>query len=237
MGEKIEIPKYIHYCWFGGKPLPHEYEKYIQTWKRFFPNYEIIRWDENNFPISEIEYAKEAYEENKMAFVSDVARIYALDKMGGIYFDTDVEVIKCFDEVLLEKSAVLGTETIGETIGTGFMAFTKNHPICQKMMEYYRTHSFKNQDNMMSNTQILASLLKNEYNLKPRGKIQTHSDIIIYPPEYFTAFNGYTGKNEITNHTYCVHHFAASWFSPYRKFKEQTKRFLHRCTECLKRQR
>ena len=134
------IPHIIHYCWFGEKPFPKRYKKYIETWKKNLPDYTVMKWDENNFPIDRYIYAKEAMQAEKMAFVSDVARIYALYEYGGIYFDADVEVLKNFSVLLEGHSAVLGTEDEGKTIGTGFMAFTPKHEICLKMLEYYKNN-------------------------------------------------------------------------------------------------
>ena len=218
------IPQVIHYCWFGGKPLPMQHKRYLETWKQAFPYYQIMKWDEHNFPIDEFGYAREAIKARKMAFVSDVARIYALYEYGGIYFDTDVEVIKNFDRLLEEKEAILGTEDEGNTIGTGFMAFIPHHNICTKMLDYYRNNSFLEQSSTMSNTQILAALVKKEYGITPLEKIQEFNNIVLYPSEYFTAYNGLTGKIKITDKTCCIHHFAASWHSPSRKLKDAIKR-------------
>lgn len=217
-----EIPHLIHYCWFGEKALPKQYEKYIETWKDAFPDYKIIEWNENNFPVNKFKYAREALEKGKMAFVSDVARIYALYQYGGIYFDTDVEVIKEFSKLLKNKGAVLGTESEKMTIGTGFMAFVPHHIICEKMIEYYQNNSFLEQSSTMSNTQILADLIKKEYGVEPLEKIQEFEDVIMYPSEYFTAHKGVTDK------TSCIHHFSASWLSPTRRFKDKVKRIISR---------
>ena len=110
--QEIEmIPRTIHYCWFGGKPLPRDAEKYILSWKKYLPDYEIKRWDESNFDVNSIPYIKEAYAAGKYAFVSDYARLKILYEHGGIYFDTDVEVIKPLDDILSKG---------------GFMGFEKN---------------------------------------------------------------------------------------------------------------
>ena len=127
---------------------------------------------------------------------------------GGVYLDTDVEVIKDFTSLLKGKSAILGVEDEYKTIGTGFLAFAPKHEICNEMLEYYQNNSFSSQSASMSNTQIL--------------------DLTIYPSWYFTAYNGFTGKTEIMGETYCVHHFSASWHSPSRKFKDAIKKRLHR---------
>lgn len=222
------IPPIIHYCWFGGKPLPMQYKRYLETWKQAFPHHKIIKWDEHNFPIDEFGYAREAKKAGKMAFVSDVARIYALYEYGGIYFDTDVEVIKNFAWLLEGKEAVLGTEDEGKTIGTGFMAFIPHHDICTKMLDYYRNNSFIEQNSTMSNTQILAALVKKEYGIVPLENTQEFNNIILYPSEYFTAYNGLTGEDKITDKTCCIHHFAASWHSPNRKLKDAIKKRLNK---------
>lgn len=222
------IPKRIHYCWFGGKPLPKRFEEYIAGWQKFFPDYEIIRWDESNFPIEEFPYAQEAMDAGKMAFVSDVARIYALETMGGVYFDTDVEVVRTFDNILNGETAVLGTEEPGQTIGTGFMAFAPQHPICVEMLQYYRQNSFAQQSSTLSNTIILAGIIQQMYGLEPKNCIQRKDDLVIYPKQYFTAFDGPTGRIIATKDTHCIHHFAASWVSPMRRWKDNLKRFLNR---------
>ena len=223
-----EIPHIIHYCWFGGKPLPEQYKKYVETWKKNFPDYKVMKWDESNFPIDQYSYAKEAIQAGKMAFVSDVARIHALYEYGGLYFDTDVEVLKNFSELLKEQGAVLGTEDEKKTIGTGFMAFVPKHEICSKMLEYYKNNSFADQSSTMSNTQILAHLLRENYGLEPLEKIQKFNDVTVYPSRYFTAYNGVTGRTEIAKDTCCIHHFGASWLSPTRRFKDKIKTLINR---------
>ncbi|MFR2058365.1 MAG: glycosyltransferase family 32 protein [Oscillospiraceae bacterium] len=207
------IPKIIHYCWFGEGKIPNQYQKYIKTWEKTFPEYRICKWDEKNFPMEKYKYAMEALKSGKMAFVSDVARMYALYEYGGIYFDTDVEVIRDFSELLKDHGVVLGTESENKTIGTGFMAFVPHHEICKSMLEYYKTNSYYKQSATMSNTQILAHLLEEKYGIKALEKIQKKGDMIIYPSEYFTAHKGVTSK------TRCIHHFGASWLL----FRQESK--------------
>lgn len=203
------IPHIIHYCWFGEKELPEEYRKYIQGWKDAFPDWEVICWNESNFPLEDVAFAKAAYEAKKWAFVSDVARIYALQQYGGIYFDTDVEVIKNFSDLLENKKCVLGTES-EIAIGTGFLACEKNHPICNLMMNYYKNTEF-DPNALEPNTHILAKILQKGYSVKPSKNIVETNDFILYPQEYFTAFNGALGKTEIDEKTMCIHHLSASW--------------------------
>lgn len=106
------IPKKIHYCWFGRKPLPESAKKCIASWKKFFHDYEIIEWNEDNYDVNKIPYIQQAYEAKKYAFVSDYARFDVLYQYGGVYFDTDVEVIRPFEDIL-EKGAFMGCETDG----------------------------------------------------------------------------------------------------------------------------
>ena len=148
--------------------------------------------------------------------------------MGGVYLDTDVEVIRNFTSLLEGKSAVLGVEDEYKTIGTGFLAFEPKHEICYEMLNYYRNNSFSSQSKSMSNTQILADLIKKKYNIKLADKVQVLDKLVVYPSCYFTAYNGYTGKTEIADDTCCVHHFSASWHGPVRKFKDEIKKRVHR---------
>ena len=104
------IPKIIHYCWFGRKALPQDVQNYIQTWKQHMPDWEIYEWNEDNFDIATAPtYAQQAYQVGKYAFVSDYVRLWALERLGGVYFDTDVEVLKPFDD-LLDNIAFVGLE-------------------------------------------------------------------------------------------------------------------------------
>lgn len=150
---------------------------------------------------------------------------------GGIYFDTDVEVLKNFSGILEEQGAVLGTEDEKKTIGTGFMAFVPKHEICFKMLEYYKNNRFAEQSSTMSNTQILAQLLRENYSIEPLEKIQKFNDVVVYPSRYFTAYNGVTGRTEITKDTCCVHHFGASWLSPARRIKNKIRNIIKRITK------
>ena len=220
------IPKYIHYCWFGGKPIPEKVQKYIDTWKKYMPDYEIIRWSEENFDVMNIKYTKEAYEAKKYAFVSDVARIYALEKMGGIYLDVDVEVIKPLDSLFGDFNAELGSEC-ESAIGTGFLAFVPGHKICKDILKYYEEQSFLDKPEMFTNTQLLADYIKDNYNISPPEEItKFDDDLIIYPQEYFTAYNGILGVNEVTENTVCIHRFIGTWVDPKMKFKQKIKQTL-----------
>lgn len=127
------IPKIIHYCWFGRKEKPLSVLKYIETWKRHFPDYDIKEWNENNFDVYQLSFTKEAYFAKKYAFVSDVCRLYALYTEGGIYFDTDIIALKRFPEDILSHKAFAGFEH-EIYIGTGIIGSEKNNVIIKQLL-------------------------------------------------------------------------------------------------------
>ena len=143
------IPKIIHYCWFGGKPLPKSAEKCIASWKKYLPGYEVKRWDESNFDVNAIPYTREAYAACKYAFVSDYARFWILYHYGGVYFDTDVEVIRPIDDII-NRGGFLGVESNRNGIytvnpGLGFAA-TQGTAVIGEMVNLYSTFHFTNTD-------------------------------------------------------------------------------------------
>ena len=144
------IPKIIHYCWFGGNPLPKSAEKCIKSWKKYCPDYEIIEWNESNFDINSNQYVREAYENKKYAFVTDYVRLYAMYNYGGIYMDTDVEVLKPLD-CFLDNHAFSGFESSGY-IPTGLMASEKEFPLFRELLKYYGNRAFVNPDGSFDTT-------------------------------------------------------------------------------------
>ena len=156
----MAIPKTIHYCWFANNDKPDKIKSYINSWKIHMPDFEVIEWNESNFDVNKLEYTKEAYNMKKYAFVSDVARIEALYKYGGIYFDTDVEVFKSFDDILY-KRCVLGFEE-EEYVATSMMACEPNHPLIKKFLELYNNERFVDENGHIiqgTNVSKLTSLL------------------------------------------------------------------------------
>lgn len=208
------IPKVIHYCWFGGKPLPEEYKKNIETWKKFMPDYKIIKWDETNYDYNKIKFTKEAYESKKWAFVTDYARLDIIYNYGGIYLDTDVEVIKKFDD-LLNNKAFMGIES-GNYINTGlgFGAIAKHKGIKANMKEYEKMSFYDDEglEKMINCPMITTNLLKKN-GAKLDGNIENVMDICIYPMEFFCPLDYYTGKMKITSNTYSIHKYSMSWGS------------------------
>lgn len=213
------IPKKIHYCWFGGNPLPELAQRCIASWKVYFPDYEIIEWNESNFDFMACNYSAEAYKEKKWAFISDYARYKILYEHGGVYFDTDVEVIKSFDEIL-EKGAFMGCENsdlkMGVKVASGLgCAAEAGNMFYKKMLEDYEKSSFYNEDgtvNLYTVVERTTKLLQ-EDGLKDTMDIQTVENITIYPAEYFCPKDVRTRLLNVTEKTFSIHHFDGSWLS------------------------
>lgn len=222
------IPKKIHYCWFGGNPLPENVKKYIETWKKFCPDYEIIQWDESNFDVEQNLYCKQAYQSKKWAFVSDYVRLKVLFDYGGIYMDADVEVCKSFDD-LLEYNAWSGFES--ETkIPTGTMAACRENEWIGYLLKYYDDAYFIKQDgsfDITTNVIIITRLTKEKYNVALNNKYQVFgNNCALFPFDYLCAKSWRTGKVIKSRNTYTVHHFAGSWQSDTAKLKKYIRIFL-----------
>lgn len=197
------------------KEIPSEIKIYIESWKEKLPGYEIKLWNEDNFNINENTFTKQAYELKKYAFVSDYVRLYALKKFGGIYLDTDQEIIKDITS-LLSHRVVLGFDD-GKSIISCFMASEPNHPAITDILDLYDSMNFINEDgglNIIPNTIWIQNVLRKKYNLKLNGKYQLLSeDIVVYPEDYLHAKSLIKGKLNITKNTYAVHHHTLLWVS------------------------
>lgn len=221
MGTKI--PKVIHYCWFGRGEKPELANKCIDSWKKIMPDYEIKEWNEDNFDISFNKYVEQAYNAKKFAFVSDVARLYIVYNNGGIYLDVDVEVLKSFDE-LLNYDSFFGFENNDYVnTGVGFGASKKN-PIIKDMLDCYKDINFVLDDKTFDLTTCPVrntSVLK-KHGLKKGNKNQILDDnSAIFASEYFCPKDYYTGNISVTDNTYSIHHFNASWHT-----KKEHKLFM-----------
>lgn len=231
------IPKVINYCWFGKGAKPKLAEKCIESWKKFFPDYQIKEWNEDNFDVNAIPYTAEAYAAGKYAFVSDYARFKILYDNGGVYFDTDVEVIKSFDDILaqggfmgLEKNPVfensngsLENNGAGEVNPSGLglavnpglgLAVAPGLGLYKDIVDKYSSLHFKKKDGSLCLTTIVSYVT----NILIAKGLAVHPGIMeidgikIYPAEYFNP-KGLDGKIVITSNTYSIHHYAASWYS------------------------
>lgn len=224
---KIMIPKIVHYCWFGKKNKPAKIEKCISSWKKILSDYDFIEWNENNYNVFSNAYVSEAYLNKKYAFVSDVARIEALVKYGGIYLDTDVEVIKKFDDIL-EHQCVFGFE-YKNWIATSFMASEPNHPIMKRFQSAYENINFvkgQNGFDMQTNVVRITNLLI-ELGLKQDNAYQELvQGIVIYPKEFFSPYDYGNCVLEKTDNSICIHYFYVSWLPWHEKVKKIIKHIL-----------
>lgn len=206
------IPKKIHYCWFGGAELPEKYRNYIESWKKYCPNYEIIRWDESNYDVSKNRYMKQAYDQKKWAFVSDYARVDVIYQHGGIYLDTDVELIASFDEFLKWDMFCGFEDTRMVAWGLGFGA-VKGQKLLKALLDVYETRDFVREDGTMDLTgcPVLQSAVMERYGFKMNGRPQQLRNIAVYPKEFFAPFTHIAGFGRITDNTHSIHHYEGSW--------------------------
>ena len=180
----MSIPKKIHYCWFGGNPLPELAQKCIASWKKYCPDYEIIEWNESNFDINEGDYAREAYEAKKWAFVTDYVRLKVLYDYGGIYMDTDVEVLKPLDP-LLEYEAVSGFESDTD-IPTGLIASVKNHSMIFELLSEYNSLHFIDSNGEPDLTTNVMRITRTftKHGFKPNNTMQSINNFTLLPKDY-----------------------------------------------------
>lgn len=210
------IPKKIHYCWFGGNTKPALAEQCLKSWKKYCPDYEIIEWNESNYDITAAPlYVQQAYKAKKWAFVTDFVRLQIVYENGGIYLDTDVELVKQLDELLSNKAyfGFEGTEYINTGLGFGA---EKGNSVIYEMMQDYMEISFllKNGEyDVMPCPQRNTSVFIH-HGLKQNGRNQRlDGDILILSAEYFCPLDNATRILRKTSNTISIHHFEASWQS------------------------
>ena len=231
------IPKKIHYCWFGGNEKPEKAKKCIESWRKYCPDYEIIEWNEANFDVNQNGYTRMCIEEKKYAFLSDYARLVIIEEHGGVYFDTEVEVLRSIDD-LLNHEAFFGFENdeyINTGVGFGAVAHHKSVGTLKKAYDSYLSGTKGTVTCPTLNTEALASagLVKN-------GKHQNVLGAEIYPVEYFNPYDDTTGRMRKTKNTYSVHWYAKSWLDRKAIMRSKITKPFHRifgvdCFEWLKR--
>lgn len=206
------IPRIIHYCWFGRGPMPELALKCIESWHKFMPDYQYKLWNEDNFDIESVPYVKEAYESRKFAFVTDYVRLFALFTEGGIYMDTDVEVLKPYDDLLSLPgfTGYEGSKFMPPVTGT--MASEPGNAWVKEQLEAYESLHFIKPDGTLDTTTntIRISEIMKKGGFIQNGKKQVYKDMHIFPVEYFCPRQT-TGEYLLTENTYCDHHFMGSW--------------------------
>lgn len=235
MGKLI---KTIHYCWFGGNKLPENAIKCINSWKKYCPNFEIKEWNEKNFDIHSCKYVEQAYDSKKWAFVSDYARFWILYNHGGVYFDTDVELIKPIDSIV-ENGPFMGYEAfcpieflnpkkeylIAPGLGLGA---DKHMTFYKEILEQYEADSFIKDDGSFNTTTVVdrVSKILLYNNIILDGKLSKQRGITLYPEDYFCPLNYANGKMKITCNTISIHHYDSTWISSKDKLKMSIRRML-----------
>ena len=213
-------PKIIHYIWLGGNPLPDLVQKCIKSWEKYCPDYEIKLWNESNLDLNKYQFAKDAYDNKKWAFAADVFRYDVINEFGGIYLDVDVELFKPLDD-FLGYNFFTGFED-SEVVAPGLiMGGVADNAICQDILEHYTNIKFDiDKLNEITVCKILTKYLVEHYDLKQNNQTQIlQNEVGIFTTEYFCPKNYKTGKINITENTYSIHHYLASWVKKPSLFK------------------
>jgi hypothetical protein len=220
------IPKKIHYIWFGGNPLTPLAEKCIGSWKKYCPDYEIIRWDESNFDVNQNRYCREAYKAKKWAFASDYARLWVLVNEGGIYMDTDVEVLQPLDK-FLGLEAFSGFEA-DDRLPTGLMASSMHQHFFEKLLHDYDNRSFLKPDGSLDLTTNVTAITKAciDAGLVLNNAEQTVEGFTLFPSDFFCPKDWLTKEINLTENSYAIHHFDGSWAGGGTKLKHKVMRAL-----------
>lgn len=225
------IPKKIHFCWFGGEEFPEDVKKCIDTWKRYCPDYEIIEWNEKNFDVTQNQYCKEAYKVKKWAFVSDYARLKVLYDNGGIYMDTDVEVVKPLDD-LLGYNWFSGFES-EDRIQTGTMGAGWKSAVIKIFLDDYNNRHFIKNDgsfDLTTNVEVMTKILKEKYKVQLNNTYQIFGDNnLLLPFDYLCAKSFFTGEISTTENTYTIHHFKGTWRTKSDIRKDKVRKILVKC--------
>ncbi|WP_294904619.1 glycosyltransferase family 32 protein [uncultured Eubacterium sp.] len=219
------IPKIIHFFWFGNNQKGEKEQKCIDSWKKHCLDYVIMEWNESNVDLDILPFVRQAYEAKKYAFASDVLRLWAIYTYGGIYFDTDVELIKPYDD-LLDCEGFIGFEN-NDYVNTGqCVACEKGNPIIKQMMDYYVDLEF-NLENVIKCTEINTKVLVDN-GLKLNGEKQIIDGFVVYPREYFNPYDNIVDRTYITDNTYSIHWYANSWGSKRNPIVTKAIIYYHR---------
>ena len=229
------IPKIIHYCWFGRGEKPELAKKCIASWKKFCPDFEIREWNEDNCDYLAMPFMAEAYAAKKYAFVSDVMRLIVLEQYGGVYFDTDVEVVRDISP-LLDDEGFIGFENDRFVNSGQVMAAVPHQPVVQDMIEEYKKLHFTNADGTMNpiGCPHLNSDVMECFGLVRNGQEQVVDGIHVYPADYFNPLDSVTGKLTKTENTYSIHWYSMSWLPKRTQIRAKVGRIWRRITKRVK---
>lgn len=233
------IPKTIHYCWFGRNKKPKLVRECIESWKQFCPDYQIIEWNEDNFDVNLNGYTKMCHEQHRWAYLSDYVRLYVVAKCGGIYFDTDVEALRSFDEFLPLK-AFFGFE-IDSAIATGLgFGSEEEHPLIVQMLKEY-DRLLDGEHGVEVCTKLNTDAVRKS-GFQIDGSYQEKDGVVLLPAEYLNPMDSATGVMVKTNNTFSVHHYSMSALSKKEQVRTHITRVFHRyfgvdCFHFLKRKR
>ena len=217
------IPKKIHYCWFGNNPKSKLIRKCIASWKEKLPDWEVIEWTEANYDVEKNDYVKEAYRQQKWAFVVDFARFDILREHGGIFLDADVEILKDIPEEILRNEVFTGFETASKVAPGLIFGAIPNHPILTDIIEVYNKKKFgETIDGRIENIVDIVTGILEEKGLVKDNSFQVVENVAIYPKEYFCCFDHETQSFDIKEETISIHHYAASWSRWNRKLYFRT---------------
>lgn len=229
--EKILIPKIIHYCWFGKNKKPKIVTRCIESWKNILSDYQIIEWNEDTFDISSNEFVKQAYDKGMYAFVSDYVRVLALYNYGGIYLDTDVEVLKEFSLDLLRNDSFWGFEE-KNFIATSTIGAKEGNEFIKELLNSYNTKNFIKDDgaiDTLTNVAIVSQMVK-KIGIKLDGTLQSVEGIAtFYPQEYFSPYDYINCYSKQTEETYTIHHYYKSWLPYSIRIRTSIKKLLSKC--------
>lgn len=206
------IPKTIHYMWLGGRPLPDKLERCIDSWKKYCPDYEIIRWDESNYDVHKNKFVAQAYDNKRYGFVPDYARVEILYKYGGLYMDTDVELIRNLDELLYQE-AFCSVEKWQVLNFGGCSGAIRGHHSLKPFLERREEKSLTRKDGSFDG--ISSGLIDTGIALDAgyviNGKNQSVMGMNIYTYDYFHPYDYMSGMLEKTDDTFSIHQFNGGW--------------------------
>lgn len=234
MARKRQIPKVIHYCWFGGGPLSEKSRQCVESWRQYCPGYEIVEWNERNYDVGKNRYMEQAYKDGKYGYVPDYARIDILYHYGGLYFDTDVELVRSPDELLYLEAFTSFEEYPTVNFGGG-SGCVKGFPLLKTILDFREDIDFIKPDGSVNRTTCgyYESVPLVEEGLRLDGTLQNVRGLTVFPSEYFHPHSTVTGQTQVTGRTYAIHRFGWSWMEAGRM--EETLETHRKYEEILRR--